>query len=70
MNSAFDAGKVAGVQGFARKLKGMPVGDLSSMARRVRTRLAVKTPSAAMFPKHSPGYPAYAAIKREFARRR
>ena len=67
---AFEAGKIAGIQGFASRLRTMPRDQLASMARRVRTRLAVKTPTAASFPKHSPGYPAYGAIKAEFARRR
>lgn len=66
----FEAGKIAGIEGYARRLSTMPGDQLATMARRVRARLAVKTPSAAAFPKHSPGYPAYGAIKTEFARRR
>jgi hypothetical protein len=70
MTEAFEAGKLAGIEGYRRTLATKTPEQLRQMAMRVRQTLVRQTPAAATHPKHAPGYPAYSAIKAEFARRR
>ena len=56
--------KTAGMTGFQKSLRGRSREDLIAMARRVRARMGAKMPSAHAFPKHSPQYPVYSAIKK------